>query len=388
MVNGTFFKGILNSKYLILGAVFLLFSAGCVKSINVLGPGPDSRSSSDTGLPGDLTFVNCISNGTLTRSPADLVISPNNLYVYVALSASDGVAWFTVDQGTKALTYSGRLVDAALYNETMSLVISSNGSNVYITSRLSATVAWLNRNFSTGALTYVGHYSNETTIPNCSAICLSPNGSNAYVCTSYPYSNVAVFNRDVNTGALTFVTNYQDIKYQGGQTIKCSSDGAYVLVSCSAADSLCVFIRDAATGLLTYATRYYDTQYSDAMRNFCFSTDNKFIYGVGQYSNYITLLSNNGNSLSFVDMVSSTNDLADVYYVYATVDHVYACGRNAQKVNVYDRDGVTGKLTKQSEWMDFTQVQGPRCVKLSPDKTFAIVDGISNHSVASFKVKQ
>lgn len=388
MFNRTFFKRFLNIKHLIIAAIIICFSAGCVKSINVLGPGPDSRSSSDTGLPGDLTFVNCISNGTLTRSPADLVISPNNLYVFVALSASDGIAWYSVNQSTKALTYSGSIADPSLYSEAMSLAMSPNGSNLYLTSRSNSTVTWFNWDEGAGLLTNMGRYSNNTTIPNCSAVCLSPNGSNAYVCTSYPYSNVAVFNRNVNTGALTFVTNYQDIKYQGGQTIKCTPDGAYVLVACSTVDSLTVFSRDAVTGLLTYASQYNDAGHSDAVRNFCFSTDNKFIYAVCPNINAVTVLSNNGSSLAYVDMVASATDLENAYYVYATADHVYACARNTHKIVVYNRDGSTGKLTRQSEWADAAQVLGSRCFEISPDKSFAIVDGISNHSVASFKIQQ
>jgi 6-phosphogluconolactonase (cycloisomerase 2 family) len=154
-------------------------------------------------------------------TPVHLEVSPDGRQVYVASRDSNGLAIFSRNANTGALTQlSGSAgciaengdgitcADGTGLREPVFLTLSPDGSNVYVTSQASHAVAEFSRNVMTGELTQLSGLaaciSEDGTAMTCAdgnglmgaiAVTLSPDGQNVYV-ASFISNAVTVFSRD------------------------------------------------------------------------------------------------------------------------------------------------------------------------------------------------
>ncbi|MEQ9877304.1 beta-propeller fold lactonase family protein [Pectobacterium aroidearum] len=132
----------------------------------------------------------------------DIVISPDNRFVYVSSNTQGTVSIFSRDVDTGSLTYAGTL---DLYNaghipanalSLRELVISEDGSALYVAALGSQSVLVFGRDSDSGALTY--RNSVELSINTVNHLAVSADGKNIYAGVSTFFAGLNVLNAAAN----------------------------------------------------------------------------------------------------------------------------------------------------------------------------------------------
>lgn len=132
----------------------------------------------------------------------DIVISPDNRFVYVSSNTQGTVSIFSRDVDTGSLTYAGTL---DLYNaghipanalSLRELVISEDGSALYVAALGSQSVLVFGRDSDSGALTY--RNSVELSINTVNHLAVSADGKNIYAGVSSFFAGLNVLNAAAN----------------------------------------------------------------------------------------------------------------------------------------------------------------------------------------------
>lgn len=241
-----------------------LTQTGCVSD-----DGGDGRPGSD-GL--------CTDGDVLAGADA-IAISPDGANVYVAAAAQSGIAVFTRDADTGALTQSGcvknyndspRCTGAMGLRGVDALAVSPDGANLYAAAREADAVVAFARDAGTGALTSVGCVSNTghdgactdaTALDGASEIAVAPDGGSVYV-TAGDISGITVLSRDAEMGGLTPQGCFMNAPPEGGActkldgiagaaTMALSPDGTSLYLTSWSSSTLVTFARDVASGALT-----------------------------------------------------------------------------------------------------------------------------------------
>ena len=241
-----------------------LTQTGCISD-----DGGDGRPGSD-GL--------CTDGDVLAGANA-IAISPDGLNVYAAAAAQSGVAVFTRDPETGALTQTGcvknyndndRCTQATGLRGVDAIDVSPDGKHVYAAARESDAVVAFARDAETGALTGIGCVSNTghdgactdaTALDGASEIAVAPDGRSVYV-TAGKVNAITVLSRDAETGVLAPQGCFMDAPPEGGAckrldgiagagTMALSPDGASLYLASSSAGTLVTFKRDLESGALT-----------------------------------------------------------------------------------------------------------------------------------------
>ena len=233
---------------------------------------------SRSGINGALTFVEVKEEGVggvvgMDR-PAALVVSPDDLHVYV--TGRDGppgavgtVVAFSRTPPACALTYVETETGdgTGLGKEGGQLAISADGAHLYVGGTILANeenrgaVNVLSRNAVTGVLTFVEReYDGNNGVVDLAnrvrAITVSPDGTSVYA-TSGEDDSVVVFSRNAGTGDITFVESQRD---GGGvndglkvpTALAVSPDNTYLFVVANGDESVAVYRRDTTTGGLRF----------------------------------------------------------------------------------------------------------------------------------------
>ncbi|MGH7894482.1 MAG: beta-propeller fold lactonase family protein [Candidatus Binatia bacterium] len=223
-------------------------------------------------VTGALTFVeqqkDSVGLVVNMRRPQAVVISPDDLHVYVASQTDDAVVVFSRNLGTGALTFVESQKDQQGgvdgMNSPQSVAISPDGLHVYVPARQSVagntfgSIVVFSRNVVTGALTFVEVQRDELNgvaglIPRVGSVAVSPDGNHVYA-ASQGGSTVVAFSRNVVTGALTFVEFLKgggaNDGLKGARSVTVSPDNAYVYFAAADDKKASVFRRDLTTGRL------------------------------------------------------------------------------------------------------------------------------------------
>ncbi|HTR73932.1 MAG TPA: beta-propeller fold lactonase family protein [Solirubrobacterales bacterium] len=250
------------------------------------------RLSRDT-TTGALTYEECLtseasgcgSNHGLTGmvDAQGVAVSPDGKSVYVTGFSSNGVAEFSRDTTTGALTYIGCKVAGTgacgAGNEEVrglegawGVTISPDGKSVYVVGDLGGSIERFDRNGTTGSLTAVeclsarpiGCGSGNEKAPalgGATDVVVSPAGDDVYVAGGAPGTEgaVSIFSRTTG-GALTYVgckatgiavcgTEVPGLAGAAGLAI--TADGKSVYVTGESDGAVTDFSRDTTTGALT-----------------------------------------------------------------------------------------------------------------------------------------
>jgi 6-phosphogluconolactonase (cycloisomerase 2 family) len=155
-----------------------------------------------------------------------VALSPDGTIVYVASMTSDAVAVFSRDETTGTLTQlagsvgcvsetgAGGCADGTGLDRSRSVTVSPDGKSVYVAAEGTDGVAIFSRNATTGAITQLagtagcvsetgtgGACADGVALADARSVAVSPDGASVYA-ASFLSSAVSVFSRDQATGAL------------------------------------------------------------------------------------------------------------------------------------------------------------------------------------------
>ncbi|MCL6346101.1 hypothetical protein EXT66_02415 [Pectobacterium carotovorum subsp. carotovorum] len=153
-------------------------------------------------IAADVNSAEIPQNDRYLEGLQDIVISPDNRFVYVSSNSQGTVSIFSRDADTGALTYAGTL---NLYSEghiaanalaLRELVISEDGSALYVAAFGSKSLLVLNRDSDSGALTY--RNSVELSVNTVNHLAVSADGKNIYAGVSTFFAGLNVLTAAAN----------------------------------------------------------------------------------------------------------------------------------------------------------------------------------------------
>ena len=170
---------------------------------------------------GALTFVEVHKDGVGgvdgLFGAISVTVSPDGKHLYASGNQDDGVAVFSRDSTTGALTFVEVHKDGVggvdgLFG-AISVTVSPDGKHLYAAGANEDAVAVFGRNSTTGALTFVevqrDGVGGVDGLAFARAVTISPDGIHVYAAGGGEHA-VAVFSRNSTTGALTFVEVQRD----------------------------------------------------------------------------------------------------------------------------------------------------------------------------------
>ncbi len=219
---------------------------------------------------GQLSLVEIVQNGVngvagLTALTG-ITVSPDNKSVY-AVNIWYTMVVFSRDPGTGALTFAQVLDKGAdgLNNDLLGVhivVVSPDNLHVYVAARRNDSVTVFGRNPDTGTLTFVERLQSRigdspvTNLVGAHGLAISPDGQHIYVASDI-MDMLLSLSRDPQAGTLALIEEFTDNinsvdGLENGWSVAVSPDGRNVYVAGFDDDSLAVFARDISTGLLTF----------------------------------------------------------------------------------------------------------------------------------------
>lgn len=146
------------------------------------------------------------------QAPAAIAISGNQASAYVADQAGNAITHFSIDPGPGTLLFEQTLNTLSAGNPPLGtpsdVIISPDNEFVYVTSLADDAISVFDRNTTTGDLTFLGFVSrtanNIVSLDNPEQMTMDSKGNHLYV-TASAAAAVNVFRRDIATGFLTFV---------------------------------------------------------------------------------------------------------------------------------------------------------------------------------------
>ena len=236
-------------------------------------------------VTGKLTFQHSVSSPDLASAQA-ITVSPDGAFVYVAGADTNGIpklVEFALDANT-----SGVLSQKAVYTEgtagieglakALDVIISPDNAYLYVSGAGDNAIAVFSRDSSTGALTFFSAVKNGqngvTGLKYPTHMTMDKDGGYLYAAAPDSLSNgqgsLVVFQRDSGSGNLTFIQSLKDGQQDdvgstvsglnGVYSIAMSPEGSQVYAGSDVDNALTIFRRDPGTGRLAYAGELVNAQ--------------------------------------------------------------------------------------------------------------------------------
>jgi 6-phosphogluconolactonase (cycloisomerase 2 family) len=201
---------------------------------------------------GTLTFVEKDEDGAGgvdgIGAATALVVSPDGAHVYVTGEADDAVAVFARDAGTGALTFVEAERDGVGgvdgIDGPLALAISDDGKHVYAGGSNDDGLAVFSRDAGTGALTFLEAFHEGVGgvdgINAPAAVAVTPDGAHVLVAAAAE-SEVGVFARNASTGRLTFVESAGGSGLGGINSLRFAPGGHHLYTTAGSSDSVSLF---------------------------------------------------------------------------------------------------------------------------------------------------
>lgn len=199
----------------------------------------------NTSTGGLTSVVKQITFSDISGSPVDLVITPNNGYVYVSLGKA-GVDIFALDSTTGALTYTGHLSTLGTSNADRGMAVDANSAFLFITETSTKGLRVLSiANGNSGALSEVSG-SPFTTGGGPIAVAVDPTNTYVYVANNAD-SNISGFTL-ASSGVLTALGSSPYATGASPIDIAFDKSKTYLAVACSGSNpDLQTFKLDSTT---------------------------------------------------------------------------------------------------------------------------------------------
>lgn len=230
------------------------------------------------------------------KRTSGVAVTPDGNCVYATGGNDDAVATFSRNLGTGALTYVG--LNAV--NKPEDLVVSGDNLHVYVLADpvgSNEAIEVFSRTPPACALTFVEEETGDTAGlgKENEAIAISANGAHVYAGGTFfdgkdTQGAVNVLSRNAVTGALTFLERHYN--GNGGvdrlgkvSALAVSPDGGGVYAASRSGDALLVFARNTGSGLLTFVEVQRDGGVVDGLKgayDVVVDPDNTYVYAVGR----------------------------------------------------------------------------------------------------------
>jgi 6-phosphogluconolactonase (cycloisomerase 2 family) len=196
-----------------------------------------------------------------------VAVSPDNKHVYATGCGDNGVATFSRDPVTSALTFveKDEQGDPGISGLgcARGVAVSPDGKHVLVAAESGDSVVTFTRDATTGALTFASKVTNGvdgvTGIDGVRDVVLTADGTQAFT-AGFVNAALAGFTRDASSGALTFVE--AELEGVGGvdglsgaAAVAIQPDGLGVYVSGENEDSVAAFTREASPPTAPPASR-------------------------------------------------------------------------------------------------------------------------------------
>lgn len=297
-------------------------------------------------------------------NPYDVVLSPDDAFVYLALSSVYGVGGVTAwarDSTTGELTWvdgeSDVLGQLDALKDPRGIALDPAGAHLYVAAHRDDAVTWLNRDGVTGAIEPVGTVEDGVGgvdgIAGATDVIVSPDGRHVYA-SGEDDNAVAVFERDATTGALTFIEAEFDGQagvhgLQRPFELAISPDGLHVYVASDGGDAVAVFSRDALSGELTFVDAEVDgmdgVRSLDGPQDIEVSGDGGSVYVLAAASDAVVEFTRDPGTGLLTFRRAHVDELGGVYgiggHIALSADGLYAYAGSA----VFARNPSTGALS-------------------------------------------
>lgn len=155
-------------------------------------------------VTGNLTRVSLIKQGDGGADGVEdaywVEVSPDGKFVYVSSQSLGGISWFSRNEQTGAITYTGCI--KGVVSGSRGLAMHPTGKWIFACASWGNLVVWFNRDAATGALTKAGQVEDGVGgvdgLNNTRYNAISPNG-NIFVATGYGENAFAYFTWNVPT---------------------------------------------------------------------------------------------------------------------------------------------------------------------------------------------
>ena len=292
-----------------------------------------------------------------------VAISPNGANVYVTGHSEGGIATFTRDPNTSALTFveadedDDSTVDGI--EGAWGVAVAPGGGHVYVAGDIDDAVATFTRNPTTGALSWVEQDKDEVSgvdgLNTATGVAISPGGENVYV-TGCADNAIATFARNSTSGALTWVE--QDKQGVGGvngmscaRGVAMTADGEGVYVAAESSAAVADFTRNP-DGTLTYVERELEgvngVDGLQGARDVAVAPDGGHVYTASTVDDTVMTFSRDAATNDLTPLAAARDgvggvdgiDQANGVTVSPSNTSVYATGEADDAVAVFAREGA------------------------------------------------
>lgn len=348
------------------------------------------------------------------------VVSSDGLDVYVSSRDSLGIAHFLRDPDTGTLTfqafYPAQVAGAGVPQPVFDLVISPDDRFIYValgaTPTLPPGIVRFNRSTLDGSLSvrqfFKGGASGTAGLAAPRFLGIAPSGAHLYVYSigdGTELAGLTVLASDSDTGALTFVERRAaDPALQNGlndtQQVIVSPDGRHIYLAGGTGQGIGVFRRNLISGEITFSTFLFLPAASgtENVRSVAVSPDGEHAYAALRATNQLLVFSRDdvGGNLTEVDrLVEGQNFIRGLFgpdRVLVSPDgaRVYVISRNdPTQVTAFSRDSVTGLLELRGVIRDgvatgLDVLDGNATPAVSPDSEHVYVPNSVSDSLAVF----
>ncbi len=252
-----------------------VYAAGTSLGLGAVAVLPRDTRSGLLGAPVQILKDGDVQDGTVLvdglAGAADLVVSSDDAFIYVAGSGDDAVAVLARDAGDGTLLFSSLVRDGVGavngIGQASALALSPDGTHLYAAGPADNAVATFARSSGTGALTFV-QFNQDASLLGTSDVAVTPDGSHV-LATGGASDSVVIFSRNAGTGALTRVSVVTEGDVQipdpsdpattvtvtglaGAAALAVSPDGSRVWVAGPADQAVAAFTRSPSTGALAF----------------------------------------------------------------------------------------------------------------------------------------
>ncbi len=363
---------------------------------------------------GSVTFVDAMWDYEVggLRSPADIVVSPDNAHVYVVARRDNAINVYDRDTTTGLLVQTQRVANGTYGISTMlypaAVTVTADGTGVYVAAESGDSLTFFSRDPSSGLLTYAGAMTDGAgvdTLDTAVSVTVSPDGNHVYA-AAVGDNALSVFSRNATTQELAYTESHVHSDgvadgLHGACDVTVSPDGNYVYVAAKYENAVAVYTRDLATGALTSLQVLQDEQngvdgiyYATAIET---NANGDYVFVAGDYGNSVAAFSRNSTSgeLTFVDVIedsqSGVDGLVNPYGLafLPTGDDLYVAARGSDSLTVLQWNATTEELSFQQTTKDseggVDGLNDARTVVISPDGRFLYVGADDDAAISVFE---
>lgn len=367
---------------------------------------------------GGLTFVESVVDGVNgvdgLRGARQVVISPDQQFLYVPGPFDDAIAVFRRDVETGRLTFVELQRDGVGgvngLDGVRSVSISPDGAHLYAASIFAEVVAIFERDPGNGRLSFREVVDDQ--IVGTGLVVVDPNGNQVYAVGSGLLSgslpaSVATYDRDPGDGSLTLVEILRDGEggvggLTGATGLGISPDGRTLYICAFSDMAIGVFSRSELDGRLSFAGLVQDgvgeIDGLEGIEAVAVSPDGRHLYGAASVDDALTTFARAPDgALSFRSAIESTSeglDGARGLAVSPDGKRAYVAGFDDDTLAVFTR-GEGGRLEFRSRQLDGIGIivpvdglDGAASVAVTGDGSHVYVTGMLDDGIAAFAVDE